>query len=348
MNPKYKTLLQAVLFALVGLVVLGLVYRSNNRAYQEECLHKGITGDCELIDKVISDVSTADYKWIVLSLLLFMLSNISRAARWQIILEPLGYKPRFFNSVSAIMVAYLANLGLPRSGEFVRAGLLSKYEGYPVEKVMGTIVLDRIADVVMLLLTIGITAILSYNTFFKYLQTNSTLGDKFSMLTNVSVLLPLFLLGLAVLGILYTYRLPLLNSKIGGKVWNLLVGFKEGVMSITKLRRPWAFVGHSILIWLCYYVMTYVVFFAFEPTELLGPVAGLVVFVFGTLGIVFPSPGGMGSYHYLVGEGLALYGVGASDAFSFANIIFFSVQLFCNILFGIVALVLLPIVNKEK
>lgn len=348
MNPKYKTLLQAVLFAIVGLVVLGLVYRSNNRAYQEECLYKGITGDCELIDKVISDVSTADYKWIVLSLLLFMLSNISRAARWQIILEPLGYKPGFFNSVSAIMVAYLANLGLPRSGEFVRAGLLSKYEGYPVEKVMGTIVLDRIADVVMLLLTIGITAILSYNTFFKYLQTNSTLGDKFSMLTNVSVLLPLFLLGLAVLGILYTYRLPLLNSKIGGKVWNLLVGFKEGVMSITKLRRPWAFVGHSILIWLCYYVMTYVVFFAFEPTELLGPVAGLVVFVFGTLGIVFPSPGGMGSYHYLVGEGLALYGVGASDAFSFANIIFFSVQLFCNILFGIVALVLLPIVNKEK
>lgn len=348
MNPKYKTLLQAVLFAIVGLVVLGLVYRSNNRAYQEECLYKGITGDCELIDKVISDVSTADYKWIVLSLLLFMLSNISRAARWQIILEPLGYKPGFFNSVSAIMVAYLANLGLPRSGEFVRAGLLSKYEGYPVEKVMGTIVLDRIADVVMLLLTIGITAILSYNTFFKYLQTNSTLGDKFSMLTNVSVLLPLFLLGLAVLGILYTYRLHLLNSKIGGKVWNLLVGFKEGVMSITKLRRPWAFVGHSILIWLCYYVMTYVVFFAFEPTELLGPVAGLVVFVFGTLGIVFPSPGGMGSYHYLVGEGLALYGVGASDAFSFANIIFFSVQLFCNILFGIVALVLLPIVNKEK
>lgn len=348
MNPKYKTLLQAVLFAIVGLVVLGLVYRSNNRAYQEECLYKGITGDCELIDKVISDVSTADYKWIVLSLLLFMLSNISRAARWQIILEPLGYKPGFFNSVSAIMVAYLANLGLPRSGEFVRAGLLSKYEGYPVEKVMGTIVLDRIADVVMLLLTIGITAILSYNTFFKYLQTNSTLGDKFSMLTNVSVLLPLFLLGLAVLGILYTYRLPLLNSKIGGKVWNLLMGFKEGIMSITKLRRPWAFVGHSILIWLCYYVMTYVVFFAFKPTELLGPVAGLVVFVFGTLGIVFPSPGGMGSYHYLVGEGLALYGVGASDAFSFANIIFFSVQLFCNILFGIVALVLLPIVNKEK
>ena len=348
MNKQYKTILQALLFAVIGVVVLGLVYRSNNKAYQEECIAKGTVGDCQLIDKVIADVSTADYKWIVASLLLFMLSNISRAARWKIMLEPLGYKPSFFNAVASIMVAYLANLGLPRSGEFVRAGLLSKYEGYPVEKVMGTIVLDRIADVVMLLVTISITAVLSYDTFFQYLQSHSTLGDKLSMLTEVRLLLPVGTVAAVIAALVYRYRTTLVGSKIGSKVWKLLMGFKEGVMSITKLRRPWAFVGHSIFIWLCYFTMTYVVFFAYEPTELLSPIAGLVVFVFGTLGIVFPSPGGMGSYHYLVGEGLALYGVGASDAFSFANIIFFSVQLFCNILFGTIALVLLPVFNNEK
>jgi len=109
-----------------------------------------------------------------------------------------------------------------------------------------------------------------------------------------------------------------------------------------------AFVFHSILIWFCYFAMTYVIFFAFKPTEHLGPVAGLVVFVFGTLGIVFPSPGGMGSYHFLVEEGLTLYGVGEADAFSFANIMFFSVQLFCNVLFGILALIILPIYNKTE
>ena len=94
--------------------------------------------------------------------------------------------------------------------------------------------------------------------------------------------------------------------------------------------------------------MTYVAFFAFAPTANLSAVAGLVVFVFGTLGVVFPSPGGMGSYHFLIGEGLALYGVNAADGFSFANIVFFSVQIFCNVLFGLVAFIYLPLYNKNK
>ena len=94
--------------------------------------------------------------------------------------------------------------------------------------------------------------------------------------------------------------------------------------------------------------MLYVAFFSFEPTAVLGPEAGLVVFVLGTLGIVFPSPGGMGSYHYLVSEGLVMYGINPTDAFSFANIMFFSVQIFCNILFGIIAFVILPLINKSQ
>ena len=93
--------------------------------------------------------------------------------------------------------------------------------------------------------------------------------------------------------------------------------------------------------------MTYLCFFAFEPTSHLGPIAGLVVCVFGTLGMVFPSPGGIGSYHLLVSQALIIYGINSADAFSFSNIIFFTLQIFGNILFGAIFFILLPLVNKK-
>jgi len=349
LNSTVKSLAKAAIFAIVGLVVLWLVYRSNNAAYLDECRVKGIPdADCSLIDKVISDIKAANYLWVLVALIVFTLSNVSRAIRWHIMLEPLGYKPSYVNSLGAILIAYLSNLGLPRSGEFVRAGILAKNEGYPADKIMGTIVLDRIADVLMLVVVLGLTILLSYDDFYGYLSTNLNLADKFGGLVTVPVIGGGLLAVLLVVAVLYKYRQQIAGSKLGGKVLGVINGFKEGILSITKLRRPWAFVFHSFFIWVCYFVMTYVVFFAFEPTSHLGPVAGLVVFVFGTLGIVFPSPGGMGSYHYLVGEGLGLYGIEAGDAFSFANIIFFSVQLLCNVLLGLIALVVLPIYNAKR
>lgn len=349
MNTLLKTVLKVVAFASIGFVVLWLVYRSNNAAYQEECIKKGIAlSDCNLIQKVIEDMKSANYLWIFMALLFFFLSNISRTLRWAIILEPLGYKPKFINSLGAILIGYLANLGLPRSGEFVRAGVLSRYEGYTAEKVMGTIVLDRIADVLMLLVTIGIAMLLSFNDVYGYISQNSSFGEKVQLLLNPITIIGLIVLAALSFFILNKYNRQIRNTTIGGKLFGILDGLKEGVMSITKLKRPWAFVFHSVFIWVCYFIMNWVGFYAFEPTSHLGPLAGLVVFVFGSIGIVVPSPGGMGSYHFLVGEGLALYGVNEANAFSFANIVFFSVQLFSNILLGIVALIVLPIYNSKK
>lgn len=349
MSKTLKSILKAALFASIGLIVLFLVYRSNNTAYQEECAQNGIpAAECNLLEKVIDDVASANYFWVIVALLLFTLSNISRALRWNIMLEPLGYKPRFVNSLGSVLIAYLSNLGLPRSGEFVRAGVLSQYEGYAPDKVMGTIVLDRIADVISLLIMIGLAIVFSYNDFYQYLVDNADMTGLLQKLTN-PVTIGVGLGGVCLLSYLFfKYKSRIAATKIGGKVVGLINGLKEGVLSITKLKRPWAFLFHSVLIWLCYFLMNWLIFYAFEPTSHLGPVAGLVVFVFGTLGIVFPSPGGMGSYHYLVGEGLGLYGIGDGDAFSFANIIFFSVQLFCNVLLGVLALIILPLYNSKR
>jgi len=142
-------------------------------------------------------------------------------------------------------------------------------------------------------------------------------------------------------------RKSIFASAIGQKIITLFKGFADGVQSVRSVSSIPLFLFYTVGIWILYYFMMYLAFFTFAPTANLGPVAGLVVFVFGSLGILIPTPGGMGSYHYLVGEALAMYGISGADAFSFANIVFFSIQLFVNIFFGIISLVLLPAINKD-
>lgn len=324
-----------------------MLYNRFDADYQEECLQRGLPTQ-PLIDKLIADFSGADFKFIFLGLVFFMISNVARALRWKQMLEPLGYKPSFINSIGSIMVAYLVNLGIPRSGEFVRAGLLSQYEDYQPEKVMGTIVTDRIVDVLCLLIMIGLGILTSYATVGRYLEEHLDLSQKLGFLTAQPLLLAVAaLVGVAVLALAWRQREAIGQSKIGAKVINLLQGLWEGVKSIRKLRQPGLFVFYSIVIWAMYYLMTYICMFAFEPTQHLSPAAGLAVFVMGAIGIVFPSPGGMGAYHYMIAQGLMMYGLTEADGFSFGNIVFFSLTIFCNVLFGVLAWILLPWFNKK-
>lgn len=323
-----------------------MLYEKQSQAYLEECAQNGISlEDCNLIKKIWTDFTTSDFKYIFISLLFFMLSNVLRALRWHQLLEPLGYEPRFLNSLMSIMAGYLANLGVPRSGEFVRAGLLSKYEDMAPEKVMGTIVTDRIADVISLLVVIGIALILSSQHLMNYVMQIANVPDLQSIIYSPFLWLGLMLSIVLASG--FIYILYSSQHQLIIKVRNILKGFLDGILSILKLKKPWLFILYSIGIWMCYYLMTYIIFFAFEPTQHLGPLAGLVVFVFGTFGILIPSPGGMGTYHYLITEGLSLYGIPYTDAFSLANILFFSVQILVNVLFGILSFIFLPIYNRN-
>lgn len=348
MNSKAKNIIKALLFLAFGLTILFFLYQRQNAAYLEECALKGIPDEeCSLLQKVWSDMVSANWFYVFLSLALFTLSNVVRALRWHIILEPLDYKPKFINSFGAVSIAYLSNLGIPRSGEFVRAGVLSRYENYDFEKVFGTIITDRIADIICLLLIIALAFFTSFPELSSFFNNHPEYFGRFQNM-NIGSFLSIFI-GITILvgGILHILFTRFKTHKLVAKIREKFLGLWEGVLTITKLRRPWLFVFHTIIIWLCYYLMTYVVFFAFEPTSHLGPVEGLVVFVFGSFGIIIPSPGGMGTYHYLIGEALSFYGVNSSDAFSLANILFFSVQLLCNVLYGVLALIILPIVNKK-
>lgn len=346
MKKNLINLLKFILFLGVGVGILYLVYQNQNAAYQEDCQLKGIdAADCQLIDKVIDDFTKVDFFWIGMILVAFLFSNISRAIRWKMLLKPMGYKPRFINAFFTIILAYFANLGLPRVGEVLRAGSLSRYEKIPLGKVMGTIVTDRIVDVISIIIVTMLALFFAQDIIWDFFAKNVHLSSR---VDSFGTLL-LYLGGafFVFLSLFFVFKKRVAQTKIYQKILRIIMGFGEGIKSILKLDKPWLFVLHSINIWLMYFLMTYFGFLTFGPTAGLPMVAALVVFVFGSWGMVIPSPGGMGTYHFLVGIALGIYGIGKADGFSWANIVFFSIQIGCNVLVGIIALLSLPVINAN-
>lgn len=337
--------LKFLAFLSLGLIILYFVYQNQNAAYQAECAKQGIAAaDCSLARKVVRDFATANYWWLLLMLGCFALSNLSRALRWRMLLEPLGHRPRLRNAFLTIILGYFANLGLPRVGEVVRAGTLSRYENIPVEKVMGTVVVDRIVDVLSILAVTVLALLLESERIYRFIDDYVDLGARLSGAYTILYGLAGIVLLFVIIG--YFLRRPIRSSNLYERVVAIARGFAEGIATVRRLDRPWLFVLHSINVWFMYYLMTYVCFFSFAPTAGLSPLAALTVFVFGGWGIVIPSPGGMGTYHFLAQVALGMYGVGGNDAFSWANISFFSIQLGCNISIGLLSLVLLPLLNR--
>jgi len=324
-------------------MILYFVFQNQQKAYLEECAIKGIAvADCSLLKKIIADFKSANYGWIFVVYICYMVSNISRAVRWKMLVKPLGRDIRFINSFSAIMLGYFGNLGLPRLGEVMRSVALSKYEAVPVEKVIGTVIIERLIDVLYLLICIGLCLLIEFDTIITYIQKWQEGKDGGNNLLLYGAVGGAFFLLIG-----WVFRKKILASTLFKKIFKIAKGFGEGMFSIRKLNNPIGFWLHSSNIWFMYFLMTYFCFFAFEPTADLAPKVALMSFVVGALAIVVPSPGGMGTYHYFTITLLALYGVSEADGFSFANILFFSVQLGINLVIGIIVLVGFPLINKN-
>ncbi len=348
MNKNLKHIFKFLLFLSIGVGILYLLYTNQNEAYQAQCELDGIPlEECSLMDKLVTDFTSSNFFWILMVLVVFTISNISRAMRWNMLLHPLGYRPRLSNSFLIVVMAYFINLFLPRAGELARAGLISRYENVPVEKAMGTIVLDRLLDVLMLLLIVGLTFLLEFDTLVNYLTEKMVDDPEKGSLFENPIIIGLGVAGVIGVLLLFLFRKKLEQTSIYQKIKKLLIGFAEGLKTIGKLENVGLFIFHTILIWVMYFLMTYLCFFAYAPTAGLGPLPALMVFVFGTFGIVVPSPGGMGTFHFFATEALKIYGVDPADAFSFANILFFSVQIGCNVVIGLMAFILLPLMNRN-
>lgn len=346
MNKQLLNALKFLIFLGLGFGILYYVFYQQNLAYQEECLKRGIAeADCSLIGKVLNDFAGANFGWLAVVLVCFTISNISRALRWNMLLRQLGAQPRFINAFLTINLGYFANLGLPRIGEVVRGGTMARYEKIGVEKVMGTIVVGRTIDVISILLLTGLALVLAFDKITAWLNSLPGIAEKLDTLKWLAILGGSF--GIIVLALGWYLRERLLKIAFFQKALEIVKGFAQGLTTIKGLESPLLFVMHSIIIWVMYYLMTYLCLFAFFPTAHLGPIAGLITFVAGGWGIVVPSPGGMGSYHLMTQAALVLYGIAGDDAFSWSNIAFFSINIGCNVAIGLLALLLLPRINAN-
>lgn len=352
-----KSVLKFLIFLGVGLTLLYFVYNNQAAAYELKCqCDTGAACTTTLFEKIMNDFKGTNFFWLFVILMAFMVSNLSRALRWNQLIEPLGYQPKTLNTFFATMIGYMINLALPRAGEIAKPATVAKYEKIPLEKLVGTIVVDRTFDVLMLLLVTGI----AFLTQFTYLYNFLFGEDKIAVVCSFPIeeqtdalVIPWLLLfqigigvGLLVLAVIAFRWKTIRETALAKKILALLKSFGAGLQTVFKLKRPGLFLFHTLNIWLMYYLMLYLCFFAYGPTANLSPMAALLAFVFGTFGMVIPSPGGMGTYQVAVTAALAIYGVAEADAFAFSNIMFFTITLFGNVFFGLLAYIILPIYNR--
>ncbi len=343
MNQITKSLIQLFIFTALGGLILYFLWQNLSGSYAQDCALKGIpASDCNLLDKLWNDFKSVNIIWIIVMCLTYMLSCVFRAVRWMMLFEPLGHKVSFKNSFWTVMIGYFTNLGLPRMGEFVRSGLFSKYEDIPYEKVLGTIVLGRIVDVFCLLFLIVAGLILHRQVMLEYFVQNFSL--------RLSDLMIIGLLGLGVFLCFLTFyrRMDTLSSPWIKKLKELLDGFIEGIVALKKVKNITLFSFYSIGIWILYVLMHWMGFLSFGPTKHLSISESVLAFDFAALGMVFPSPGGMGSYHAMLVEALGIFLIPPVEAFSIAMISYISINVFCNIVFGLIGLILLPIINSNR
>ena len=240
-------------FLSIGLGILYLVYRSQNTAYQAQCALDGVASqDCSLINKIFTDFQRINYAWISVVLGCFVFSNWSRSRRWMMLLEPLGHEVKSSNAFWTVNLGYFANLGLPRMGEVVRAATLSRYEKIAVEKTMGTIVVDRIVDMVSLLMVVGIAFLLEYNTLYTYLS--EQLGKKSGGgLFQNPIVQGILVAGVVGLLLVFLFWKKISELTFVQKIMGIALGFWEGIKSIKDVKNPFLFILHSLNIWLMYY-----------------------------------------------------------------------------------------------
>lgn len=300
-------------------------------------------------DSMEPDVKTAFYKalreanyfWIFLSLLLSFLALLSRAYRWKYLLEPMGYKTSFWNRYHAIMIGYIVNLTIPRAGEASRAAMLYRSDGIPFAKSFGTILAERVFDLIMLLLVALLALIIGAGDFWKIKELVQEIGNDPESATKVQVIKWI------VIGIFaVAFGVVVLIKKIRQKVIGFIKGIFAGVLSVFKTKNPGAFIGHTLFIWIMYVVYFAICFFALDETSHVPAKGMLLAFLAGSLGITLTN-GGIGIFPLVVGLVIEYYltdqyGAQAKGIGYALGAIIWSSQTLLIIILGVISFFLLP------
>lgn len=299
--------------------------------------------------KVLSALEQADYWWVGVSMLAGWIAIVIRAQRWRIIIEPLNYRPSLKNTYDAVMLTYLANFALPRMGEVVRCGALRKTEKIPFDSLLGTVVLERVFDVLCLVVIVVTVIFLRLETFGAFMADNiwSPLMEKTSGAFGRWMLIVLVI---AVIGLLLmiVFRKQLLKLSWVQKIIKLFSGLLEGLRAGFRLKKHYQFFAYTFLLWLLYFMQSYTIMKAMPETNHLLVADALFLMVVGSFGWVMPVQGGLGAFHFMVSTALiVMYNIpaGMSDAFA---IISHESQSVVMIFFGFISLIAVTLINKRK
>ena len=326
MKQKFVKLLKFLVFLGIGLLLFWLIYRDQ---------------DINRIKSILTN--KVNYLWVWLSLFFGLLSHISRTMRWILMIEPLGKRPRMLNTFLAVMVGYLMNMVIPRMGEISRCGVLARYEKLSFTQLVGTVVTERIIDILMLLLLTVIVIVTQFGKILQFLENNPEIMGKI----NSFAFSPAAMMIIVVLVLLiWFFRKRLLKSAALAKIKEFLIKFGEGLRTIKNMKQKKAFILHSVFIWLMYYLMLYVVFFSFDFTSHLSAIAGLTTFVLASYGMVAPVQGGIGAWHFMVIQALFVYGIDKQDGVVFAFLAH-STMTGMLIVMGLISLLVLPFTNRK-
>lgn len=287
------------------------------------------------VEELITYFKNADYLYISLGLFLGLLSHLSRAYRWKFMIEPLGYTLRFPNSIMAVFATYLVNYTIPRAGEITRATILANYEGVPFEKGFGTIVAERIADMLVVLVIISITLFLEFDFIYQFFV------ERFEPKKIIFGLIS----GLVLLTLLLVF-IKRSQSKFAVKVRSFVTGLVEGIMTIFKMKHKWAFIFHTLFIWTMYVLMFYVTSLSLDETSNLPLAAILIGFISASFSIAATN-GGIGSYPLAVYAAFSIFAIAKEPSIAFGWIMWSS-QTFMIIILGGLSLIYLPIYNRKE
>lgn len=319
MKTSIRKFLSLTIPLLIG---LGIIYYQYTTLTSEE------------IEKIKISFIKADYFYIYLSLFIALFGYWSRAYRWKFALQHLGYSTKFHNDFFTVCVSYLVNLTIPRSGEISRAALLKKYENVPFDKAFGTVVAERIVDLLIFLLFVVIAFILQFDKLYQFLIEKLPLEKIIYLLLGGILVFVLFIL-------VWIYA----EWNIIKKLKEKLSGLIEGMTSILKMKDKWNYIFHSFFIWFSYLMMFYVTIFALPETSNISFDVVIMGFIFGSLAVGFTN-GGIGAYPLAIALIYSLYGITNDVGVAFGWLVWTS-QTLLTIFLGLLSYLLLPILNKK-
>jgi hypothetical protein len=303
------------------------------------------------LEDFLNSLKKTNYFWLTLSLLAGVIEYISRAIRWRLLIKPLNYHPPVKNVFFALMVGYTANFAFPRIGEITRCATLRKSDKVPIDSLLGTVLMERAIDLFVLILIFLYVFFVKVGVFGQFISEKIFLPLKNALSRTFDLSLWSWLLVILIVVFVFTgiYLLFKKFSKepLVKKIKKILKGVISGLKTIAKMEDRWKFIFHTIVIWIMYFLMAYLLFFALPSTSVLKPIDGLFIMIIAGIGLSLPIQGGIGVYHILVSSALMIYGIPKTNGVAYATLSHES-QALLIIMLGAFSFIMLMIQNKKS